>query len=60
MFMCSFVYYDIFDISGPDYTNVMAHINLYLYEPQQASAPYPFTSIDTSVHADVDGGQGLT
>ena len=40
----------------------MVHINLYLYNPHQASASYPFSSIDTSVNADVDAdrcGQGL-
>ena len=43
----------------------MVHINLYLYNPHQASALYPFSSIDTSVNADVNTdadarcGQGL-
>ena len=35
---------------------VMTHINLYLYNPHQASASYPFTSIDTSSNADADAG----
>ena len=44
----------------------MAHIDFYLFNPHQASASYPFSSIDASVDADADadpdtrGGQGLT
>ena len=38
----------------------MVHINLYPYNPQQASVSYPFLSIDTSVNADADAGQGFT
>ena len=42
----------------------MAHINLYLCNPHQASASYPFSSIDASVNADPDAdaqyGQDLT
>ena len=33
-------------------TLVMAHINLYLCNPHQVSASYPFSSIDASVHID--------
>ena len=29
---------------------VMGHINLYLYNPHQTSASYPFTSIDASIN----------
>ena len=44
----------------------MAHIDLYLDNPNQASALYPFSNIDTNVntdaHADTDAQccQGLT
>ena len=41
----------------------MAHIDLYLYNPQQASASYPFSSIDANVNdvnADARCGQGFT
>ena len=45
-------------------TLVIAHIDLYLYNPHQASASYPLLSIDASVNADADAdaecGQGLT
>ena len=33
---------------------VMAHINLYLYNPHQASASYPVSSIDTSINTEAD------
>ena len=39
-------------------TFVMAHINSYLHNPQQASASYPFSRIDTSVNADPDAWCG--
>ena len=32
----------------------MANINLYLYNPRQASVSYPFSSIDTSINADTE------
>ena len=32
----------------------MAHITLYLYNPHQESASYPFSSTDASVNADTD------
>ena len=44
----------------------MAHIDLHLDNPHQASASYPFSSIDTSLNtgadadSDVQCGQGLT
>ena len=45
------------------WTLVIAHINLYLYNPHLASASYPFSSIDASVNADADAdarcGQGI-
>ena len=43
-------------------TLVIAHINLYLDNPHQASISYPFSSINTSVNTDTDArcGQGLT
>ena len=34
----------------------MATINLYLYNPHQASASYPFSIIDASFNADADIG----
>ena len=43
----------------------MAHIDLYLKNPHQAPASYPFSSIDASINADTDVdadarcGQGL-
>ena len=41
----------------------MAHINLYLYNPHQASASYPFSRIDISINADANAdalcGKGL-
>ena len=33
-------------------TLLMAHIDLYLYNPHQASASYPFSSIDANVNDD--------
>ena len=39
---------------------VMAHINLYLYNPHQVSASYLSASIDASVNADAQCGQGLS
>ena len=40
---------------------VMAHIDLYLYNPHQMSVSHPFPSIDASVNGDADAwcGQGL-
>ena len=45
---------------------LMVHINLYVFNPHQTSASYPFSSIDASVNADTDAnadtrcGQGLS
>ena len=57
-------------VLGPGHTKrqrltlVMAHINLYLCNPHQASASYPFSSINANVNADADAdaqcGQGCT
>ena len=42
----------------------MAYVDLYLDNPRQASALYPFWSIGTSINVDADAaarcGQGLT
>ena len=37
----------------------MAHINLYLYNPHQASVSYPFSSTDADVDPDAWCGQRL-
>ena len=39
----------------------VAYINLYLHNPHQASASYPFSNIDASINADADArcGQGF-
>ena len=41
-------------MSEPALTLVMAHINLYLYNPHQVSASYHMSSIDSSVNTDAD------
>ena len=33
---------------------VMAHVNVYLCNPHQASESYPLSSIDASINADVE------
>ena len=37
---------------------VMAHINLYPYNPHQASASHTFTNIDANVNADAETDAG--